>query len=80
MLPILYIVHFDSIVGPTIVISDISREYGNHDPCVMAYPFRPYIFMFRRCHQWADNWISFIDWLYDKTVHEGVEESSEDED
>jgi hypothetical protein len=80
MLPILYIIHVDSIVGPTIVINDISREYANHDPCVIAYPFRPYIFMFRRRHQWAANWTSFIDWQYNKTVHEGVEESSEDED
>ena len=79
-LPSLYIIHVDSIVGPTVVISDISREYGKHHPSVMAYPFRPYIFMFRRRHQWADNWTSFIDWQYEKTVHDGVEESSEDED
>jgi hypothetical protein len=79
-LPCLYIIHVDSIVGPTVVISDISREYGTQDPSVEAYPFRPCIFMLRRRHQWADNWTSFIDWQYHKTVHDGEKESSEEED
>ena len=78
-LPCLYIIHVDSIVGPTVVISDISREYGTHDPPAEAYPLRPYIFMFRRRHQWAHSWTSFIDWQYNKTVHDGEKESSEEE-
>ena len=81
-LPCLYIVHVDSIVGPTVVISDISREYaGNHDLALaLGHPSRPYIFMSRRRDQWADNWTSFIDWQYQKTVHDQVAESSEDDD
>jgi hypothetical protein len=79
-LPILYIVHVDSIVVPTVVISNVSREYGKHDPSIMAHPSRPYIFMSRRRNQWADNWTSFIDWQYEKTVLDDVCESSEEED
>jgi hypothetical protein len=80
-LPKIYIVHVDSIMGPTVVMSDASREYGNHDPSVVAQPSCPYIFMSRGRDQWADNWMSFIDWQYEnKTVHEGIAESSEEED
>ena len=80
-LPCLFIVHVDSIVGPTVVISNVSREYGSHaDPSTLGHPSRPYLFMSRRRSQWADNWTSFIDWQYQKTVHDWVAESSEDED
>jgi hypothetical protein len=79
-LPTLYIVSVDSIVGPTIVISDISREYGEQDPSVLTHPNRPYIFMSRRRCQWADNWTSFIDWQYEKTVLDGEGESTEEDD
>ena len=79
-LPMLYIIHVDSIVGPTIVIGDVSRHMGPPDPSTASHPFRAYIFMSRRRKVWADNWTSFIDWQYQKTVKEDVAESSEDED
>lgn len=75
-LPCLYIVHVDSIVGPTVVIRDISRKDGD-DRSPLS---RPHIFMSRSRDQWADNWTSFINWQYEKTVCDGVAESSEDED
>ncbi|KAI2509328.1 hypothetical protein MHU86_5081 [Fragilaria crotonensis] len=79
-LPKLYIIQVDSIVGPTVVITDLSRNYGMHNAWSITHPFCPYIFMTRRRDQWADNWTSFIDWQSEKTILDQVAESSEEED
>ena len=81
-LPCLYIVLVDCIVGPTVVISDVrrEREHGNCDQPTSGHPSCPYIFMSRPRNQWAHNWTSFINWQYQKTVHDGDMESSEEED
>ena len=81
-LPTLYIVEVDSIVGPTVGISDISRNYQAHTPSLeVADPYCPTIFMTLRRHEWANNWTSFIDCKHDLVTQDGgCHESSEDED
>jgi hypothetical protein len=68
------VVHVDSIVGPTVVISDISQDYaGNHNPALaLGHPSCPYIFMSCQRNQSANDWMSFINWQYQKTVHNKV--------
>lgn len=76
-LPCLFIVHVDSIVGPTVMIRDISRRHGpDEEPPISG----THIFMSRSRARWADNWTSFINWQYEKTVHDDDPESSEEED
>ena len=81
-LPCLYIVHVDCIVGPTVVIRDISKEYGNQDAPSSHHRRSPphHIFMSRPRNGWADNWTSFINWQYEMIVHDEVAETSEDDD
>jgi hypothetical protein len=78
-LPTLYIVNVDSIVGPTVGISDISRHYSAPSTTLeVTEPSRPTIFLTTRRQEWANNWTEYIDWKHHHL--EGSDESSEEED
>jgi hypothetical protein len=79
-LPTLYIVNVDSIVGPTIGVSDISRHYSAPSTTLeVTDPSRPTIFLTTRRQEWANNWTEYIDWKH-RHLDEGSDESSEEED
>jgi hypothetical protein len=78
-LPTLYIVNVDSIVGPTVGISDISRHYSAPSTTLeVTEPSRPTIFLTTRRQEWANNWTEYIDWKHHHL--EESDESSEEED